>query len=522
MSEDNRENNGKQKWWTVMHPSRIRDSGQRLRSRLSWLLNPGTDLGHRTANAGFWAFALNITNRVLSTARTVLIARLLAPEDLGLMGIALLMVSFLNTFTRTGFRAALIQRKGSIEDDLDTAWTIEFLRRFMLGGVLALAAPWFADFFGAPEVVNVIRVMGLVVFVNGLQNIAVLKFDKELEFQRRFIYRSIPALADLVTAVAFAIVLRSVWALVLGLLARNLTLVIASYVVLPYRARLRIDWSRAKRLFSFGFWIFGSNILVWLTLSLDDVVVGRVLTVAALGFYQLAFTISQVVTSELTSVINQVAFPVYSKLQDAGERLRKAYLRTFQLVTLVSIPMTLGLWFIGKEMVEVVLGPKWLPMLPAFNVLLVWGLIRSILATTGPLFQGIGRPSIATSIQLGQVVLLAAVIYPFTTAWDVVGAAWATVVAAVIPSLVAVVLAVRTVGAQARSVTRLLFFPLINASIMLGVLMTVEVLVGPVSPLVLLLWAPPTGLIVYVSGVWLSRRLFGYTADGILLSPRPG
>jgi PST family polysaccharide transporter/lipopolysaccharide exporter len=112
-------------------------------------------------------------------------------------------------------------------------------------------------------------------------------------------------------------------------------------------------------------------------------------------------------------------------------------------------------------MVQVVLGPKWLPMLPAFNVLLLWGLIRSILATTGPLFQGIGRPFMSTSVQPAQVVLLAAVIYPFTTAWEIVGAAWVTVVAAVIPSLVAVVLAVRVVRAQAREVTRLLGFTLI-------------------------------------------------------------
>ena len=117
-----------------------------FRSRLQLITRPGSQLGQRAVNAGFWAFGLSMTTRVLRTVRTVLIARLLAPEDFGLMGIALLMLSLLNTFSQTGFKRALIQKKGEVEDDFDTAWTIELLRAFVIAAVLGLAAPLIVNF----------------------------------------------------------------------------------------------------------------------------------------------------------------------------------------------------------------------------------------------------------------------------------------------------------------------------------------------------------------------------------------
>lgn len=491
---------------------RLREAGSRVR----WLVQPGDNLGQRTANAGAWAFALSMSNRLLATARTIVIARFLAPTDIGLMGIALLLASLVQTFTQTGFRAALIQRKDDIADDLDTAWTIEVGRSLLIGGVLALAAPWLADFFSAPGAIPVIQVMGLAVFVGGFQNIAVLTFDKELDFQRRFVYRSIPALVDLAVAATLAVILQNVWALVLGVLARRIALVIASYVVLPYRPRLHVDWAKAKGLYNFGMWIFGSSILGYAMLNLDDIVVGRVLGAASLGFYQLAFTVSQVATTELTLVVNKVAFPAYSKLQDAGDRLRRAYLRTMQIVALVSFPMTVGLWYISEQLVQVVLEPRWLPMVPALNVLLLWGLIRSILATTGPLFEGMGRPSIPTKVLGAQVVILAIAIFPMTSTWGIVGAAWATVIAAVIPDTIAVAIATRVVGARAWDVVSRLLYPLLASLLMLAVLYTVESLLGPTTATTTLFWAPAVGIVVYVLAVRVMRSAFGYTADGIL------
>jgi PST family polysaccharide transporter/lipopolysaccharide exporter len=153
-------------------------------------------------------------------------------------------------------------------------------------------------------------------------------------------------------------------------------------------------------------------------------------------------------------------------------------------------------------------------MLPAFNVLLLWGLIRSVLATTGPLFRGVGRPSIATRVQAAQLVILAIVIYPLTARYGVVGAAWATVAAAVVPDVIAVIAASRVSTASLGAVGRVISFPVGHSLLMLAILLALEPFVS--GGAWLLMWAPLVGASVYLGAILVSRRWFGYLKGGLL------
>lgn len=474
-------------------------------------------MGAKAANAGAWAFALNMTNRLLTLVRAGVLANLLAPEDFGLMGIAMLVIAFVTSFTQTGFTSALVQSKRGLDRlYLDTAWTVELGRGLALAGLMVLGAPLVGDFFDSPDAVDLTRLLAAGLAIAGFTNTGVISFDKDLEFQRRFLFRATPNVVDLLVSVVLAVVLGNAWALAWGWVASKVAAVAASYVAHPHRPRPSYDHPAAKAMFGFGVWTLGSQILLYLTLNIDDIVVGRVIDATALGLYQMAFTMSQLTTTEITVVVNQVAFPAYARLQDAPKRLGRAYLNTLQLVAVASFPVAAGLWFVGAEAVETFLGRQWLPMVPAFYVLLLWGLIRSILATTGPLFRGVGRPSIATKIQAGQLALLAIAIYPLTVAYGLVGAAWATVAAAVIPDVIAVVLATRVSTASPAAVAKVLSFPAIHSGFMLvGLLALERLMILPGGPW-LLLWAPVLGAAIYVGATLLSRRWFGYLAAGLL------
>jgi lipopolysaccharide exporter len=487
--------------------------------RARWLIQPGESLGAKATNAGVWAFALNMTNKLLTVIRSVVLARLLAPEDFGLMGIAMLVIGFVTSFTETGFRAALVQDKRGLEPRfLNTAWTVEVARSMLFGLLMALAAPWVGAFFDEPGAVGLTRLLAVGLALRGLANTGVISFDKDLEFQRRFIFRSVPSVVDLVVSVVLAVVLGNAWALAFGWVAGRVGMVVASYVAHPHRPRLSFDSAAARSMFSFGVWTLASHVLLYFTFNLDDIVVGRVAGATALGLYTMAFTLSQLATTEVTSVVNQVAFPAYARLQDAPNRLARAYVRTVQLVALASFPVAAGLWFVGPTAIEVVLGQQWEPMVPAFSVLVLWGLIRSLLATTGPLFKGVGRPSIATVIQAAQLGILAVVIYPFTTTYGIVGAAWATVVAAVVPDAVALVLAARVSTAPLSSVLRVIIFPAVHSLIMLGVLGALVVFFDLPGGVWLLVWAPIVGVATYVGAVIVSRARLGYLKGGIFPS----
>lgn len=493
-----------------------------LLGKARWLIEPGESLGRKAANAGVWAFALNMTNRLMTVIRAGVLANLLAPDDFGLMGIAMLVIGFVTSFTQTGFTSALVQNKRGLDRTyLDTAWTVEIVRGIALAALMIAAAPLVGSFFGDPAAIDLTRLLAVGLAVAGFANTGVIAFDKDLEFQRRFVFRATPNLVDLVVSVVLAIILGNAWALAWGYVAGRAAFTIASFVAHPHRPRFSYDHPAAKAMFGFGVWTLASNILLYFTLNVDDIVVGRVIDVAALGLYQMAFTMSQLTTTEITSVVNQVAFPAYARLQDDPPRLAGAYVRTLQLVALASLPVAAGLWFVGAEAIEFFLGTKWLPMVPAFNILLLWGLIRSILATTGPLFRGVGRPSIATKVQASQLLLLAIAIYPMTLAWGIVGAAWATVLAAVVPDTVAVVLASRVSTAPLRSVGRAVMFPAVHSGLMLAALVGLAEILPQGAWL--LVWGPAIGVLVYVAAIAGSNRWFGYLSGGLLPNGRsPG
>jgi O-antigen/teichoic acid export membrane protein len=301
-----------------------------------------------------------------------------------------------------------------------------------------------------------------------------------------------------------------VWALVFGVLAREISLVVGSYIAHPYRPRLSGDRQRMIELYRFGIWIFVSAILSYLSANLDDVVVGRVLDVTALGFYTTAFTLSSFTGEQVTGVINDVAFPAYSRLQSDKPRLRNAYMRTFRVVVVVALPATAGLWFVGPQLVETLMGAKWLPMIPAFNVLLIWGLLRSLGATTSPLLFATGRPDINTKAHFASVVLLAAAIYPMTTHGGIVGAAWATVVTGLVPVGFVIYLTGRYLSTASWDLTRAITIPALCTAIMILVLSAVKYAWPSAAGGWLLAWAPPIGIIVYGGAILGARRFLGY------------
>ncbi|HDL48801.1 MAG TPA: lipopolysaccharide biosynthesis protein [Actinobacteria bacterium] len=484
---------------------------RRIRAAWYWLMHPEGSLTNRAVNAGVWAFALTMTVRGLRTVRVIVLARLLSPDDFGLMGIALLTLAFLNAFTNTGFDKALIQREGDIRGHLDAAWTVSILRGFLIGGIVIAGAPIVAGFFHTAAAIGILRVMGASLVISGFKNVGVVYFDRDLQFRQRFIYQSIPQIIDLVIAVIAAIILHNVWALVFGVVARQISMTFASYLIHPYRPHLNFDRKKMGELLSFGIWIFGSAILSYFSANLDDIVVGRVLDATMLGFYTTAYTLSSFTSQQMTGVITEVAFPAFSKLQNDKLRLRSAYLRTLRAVALLAFPVAAGLWFVGPQLVGTFMGAKWLPLIPAFNVLLLWGLLRSIGSTTSPLLFAAGRPDINTKLHLVTVVLLAVVIYPFTTTGGIVGAAWATIVAGLFPVGYLLLLTGRFLEAPRWTIFRTLIIPIAAALLMLIVLVVVRDPLGATSSRWLLVWSPALGAAVYGAAILLAQRFLHYS-----------
>ncbi len=428
-------------------------------------------LSKRVVRGGIWVFALRITNRGLGFIRTIILARLLAPHDFGLLGIAMLAIATLETFSQTGFQAALIQKKENIESYLDTAWTVSAIRGIVLFLILFFSAPVVAKFFNSPQATLVIRVIAISTLLSGFRNIGILFFQKELEFNKQFVYEFSATIVDLTVAISLAFILRNVWALVWGGLAANFVRLFMSYIIQPYRPRIRFEKEKFQDLFGFGRWVLGSSILIFLITQGDDIFVGKMLGVTALGLYQMAYLISNLPATEITHVISQVTFPAYSKLQDDLPKLREAYLKVLQLTAFISIPLAGGIFVLAPEFTKIFLGNKWMPMVPAIQVLVLAGLIRSIAATTGPIFHGVGKPKIDTIWQIIRLIVLIALIYPFTMRWGILGTSITVLFSILVSTLGFSFRVIRITKCGVQNFGKMIILPLSNAMVMVSIIL---------------------------------------------------
>lgn len=477
--------------------------------RTKYLLKPSETLSQQVVRGGGWVFALRITEQLFGLARLIILARLLAPADFGLFGIALLAMSALETFSQTGFSVALIQKKEDIKPYLDTAWTVQLIRGTILALILFAVAPYIADFFDAPAAKSILQVIGLSVLFQGFTSVGVIYFQKELEFHKQFAYMFSGTLVNVGVAILAAFLLRSVWALVFGLLAGNIMRMVVSFLIHPYRPHLHFSYKQFKELFGFGKWIFGSSMLVFLITQGDDIFVGKFLGVAALGFYQLAYKISNMPTTEIAHVISQVTFPVYSMLQDNINKLSNAYLKVLQLTTFISMPLAGLIFILAPEFTILFLGEKWMPMVPAMQVLVLAGLVRSVVATTGPIFYAVGKPKVETRWQVVRLTVMAALIYPFTIKWGILGASIVVFLSISISSVGFSYMCIKIIKCGFKNFSKMVALPLINGIVMVSSIFALKIYTNTTGILTLFLLVG-AGIFIYLGIAYLFDKHLNY------------
>jgi lipopolysaccharide exporter len=422
-------------------------------------LNTEGGLLGRAVRGGLWVSGLRLTQQVLMALRLVILARLLSPNDFGLMGIALLMLTVVESLTQTGFSLALVQRKEQPEGYLNSAWTIEVLRGVGLFGILQVLASPAAGFFASHDAEMLIRVIGVSLVLRGLLNPGTVYFRRELQFDRQFIYEFSGRAADFIVAVIAGVILRNAWVLVLAYVSGDLVRVIASYLIHPYRPRFEIRLLKIRELFDFGKWILGAAAAVFFLNRGDKALVGKILGATMLGFYEMAFKISTLSASEFALVISEVTMPAYSKLQDKIERLREGYLRVLQITAFFCVPLAGLIFLLAPEFTRVFLGDKWLMAVPAMRALAVGGALRSLMATTGAVYMATGKPRIITKFLFVHLVVLGGLIFPFTHRWGIVGAGAAVSVAAIPAAVLFLGGVLRITRCPAGQPLRLIGFP---------------------------------------------------------------
>jgi O-antigen/teichoic acid export membrane protein len=407
----------------------------------------------RTASAGRWVLLSALLSHGLGAARTLVVAGLLGPSEIGAAAAALLVVTTLEAVTNTGVDTALVSHPGSAEDDLDAAFTLQAVRGMLVTALVWATAPLVVWFFDLPQVGEMVRALAVVPLARGLANPAASLLVRRLEFRRLFWWGLPEAVTGLALAVGLAMVRGDAWALVAAAIGAQLVATAASYGALPRVPRLAFGGRGQRRLVRYGRLVGGARLLMFVSLYADKLFVGRLLGPAALGIYQLAFRFAELPAASVARAAAQVALPALGELRQHPDQLRRRYRRLLRAVVAAHVAFAAAALLLAPAAVRL-LGAEWQPVAPVVQILAVAMVFRAVLVVSSELLYAVGHPRAPLRMHLVRTVVLLLATYPLLRALGVPGVA----VAVLLSNVTATVICVRSVrmatGIGARELLR--------------------------------------------------------------------
>lgn len=466
-------------------------------------------LSSKAVKGGAILFFQNLIIKGLQFIRTVVVARLLFPDDVGLFALASLSLAIADTFIKTGLNSAVIQEKEDVKKYLDSVWTTNVLRGAVLALILFFGAPLFGNFFNNDPAIPLIRALALMALFEGFENIGMVLLQKELAFNRMFFYYLFGNLAQVGVIIWSAFfIFKNAWALVAGAIAGRLTFTIVSYFYHSYRPRFNFEFRELGHLFQFSKWIVLAGVISFFTTRGDSLTVGKLLSPDQLAFYQMAFALGTLVAVEGVKTLGSILFPLYSKIQEEKERMIRAFIRILRLVFLFLVPASIGIFALAPEIVTFVYGSKWLPLVSILYVAVLFGFLKSFEFLFSPLFMGIGKPHISTVAMIFQSLLMFGLIFPFVRAFGAVGAAWAALSGLALAIIIYGVSIQRHLRFNFVSIFKEMILPLLGSLVMWGVIVFLKDIFRIGNFLILLAYIL-VGAAVYFASILLFDRIFG-------------
>lgn len=376
-----------------------------------------------------WMGLFQLVDRGVGLLSVAILARLLTPDDFGLVAIAAIFVAFLELIRAVGFDMALIQNQSAERRHYDTAWTFYVLcGAFSAIALVALSVPS-AYFFDEPRLVGVLSFMAIGSLVGGFENIGVVAFRKELSFDREFRFQVSRRLITFVATICLALVFRNYWALVASTVVGRIVSVVISYQVHPYRPRFSL--SAWRELFHFSKWLLLNSFNYYVEVRSAHFVLGGV-SAGALGLFSVSEQLSRLPFSQIMVPINRAVFPGYAKLATELSQIRAAFLKVISTVSLLAIPVGVGIAATAELLVSLALGDEWLGAIPVIKVLALCGAFSAVNSNVHFVYVALGHVRAFWVLSGIYTLVLLPLVIGLALTYGAVGAGFAHLITAAI------------------------------------------------------------------------------------------
>jgi lipopolysaccharide exporter len=471
---------------------------------------------NKMAKGAVWMVLFKLVERGLGLISTLILARLLAPNDFGVVAMAMSFIAMAELLSAFSFDTAIIQNQTATEEHYNSAWTCSFLLGVGITLLMAAAAAPIASFYHKPELMWVVMALALGPLFTGSQNIGVVAFQKELDFRREFRFQVSRKLISFAVVVPLAFYFRSYWALVSGILVSKLAGTGISYLMHPYRPRFSL--TKARELLVFSRWLLINNFAGFFKERSADFFVGRLAGAASLGTYNIAYELANLPTTEIGAPINRALLPGFARMNDPAE-IASAYTNAVGLLALLALPTAACMNALAPFLIPVMLGQKWLGAVPLMQLLAFNGALLLFHSSICAVLIGRGFPARVMYTNMAYTfVLLALLSLVFFGMRDlgVVGAAYAALLTSVIATPVYLHQLRKCLGLPASLFFKAIARPLIASAcamaVVYAVLPTYHAELGFIATFGWLVTGGLLAVITYLAAVGLMWRWRGRPA----------
>jgi O-antigen/teichoic acid export membrane protein len=408
---------------------------------------------HNVARATRYTAVSQVVTQLVRFGTNIVLARLLTPEDFGIVAIALVVTTLLDQVKDLGTGSAIIQRESVDDKLLNSVFYLNLALGALLGLSMYLTAGPVASLLGTPEAAPVLQAFSIITVATSLAQIHHSLLRRNLRFFEIALVACVSAAATAVVSIVGALLGLNYWALVIGTAVGALVGTVLVWIYDRWRPSLMLSLASLKSIWGYSVHLFLANILFIFFTQVDKIIIGRFLGSSALGTYTLA---QRTVTSPITAVstvVNEVSFPAFSRRQNDHAALRSGIIRSSQVVALITFPAMIGLAVLASSAVPVVFGPQWYGLIPVIWLLAPTAAVQSMTVSSTQVLLAKGRSDWAFRWGVAYCIVLT-VLELFGVRWGLVGVAAAYAAGILLLTPFELALAFRTIEMRLRDYFR--------------------------------------------------------------------
>ncbi|MBS1932847.1 MAG: lipopolysaccharide biosynthesis protein [Bacteroidetes bacterium] len=382
-------------------------------------------LKNTTINALIWSGIEKFSLQAIGFISTIIVARLLTPADFGLVAMITVFIAVSNVFIDSGFGTAIIQKKNLTNEDCSTVFFFNLFIAVLLYLVLFFCAPFIADFYKQPALINLTRVLGLVLVFNSLGLIQISLIQKEIKFKTNTKINLFAIIISSTTGITCALLGFGVWSLVIQQVCLSLSKTILLWLFNSWRPVFVFSKSSFSHLFRFSSGLLVSEILETFFQNIYYIIIGRFFPASELGFFTQAKKLNDVSVTTLTSVVTQVAFPVFSTIHDDLAKLKSAFRKNIRFISFLVLPLSFCLMAVSHSLILTLLKEKWLPSAPLLQILCIMGIFYTLDVSNMVLLKSKGKSALYLKLEIAKKII-AVVAILIGIRWGIFGLAWSS------------------------------------------------------------------------------------------------